>query len=210
MNIQVGRTASHRATSLRHNARMARLVSHLNARIFLRRWLYLRTGAGHDLWCQLQNCTRNPLLQQRWRRRGPRLPCCSHPRIRVDVPGNRRGGRLPRSCNGVSIARQVSKSRDVSKREVELLARSVALRNVVVVGRKTNPPAFGVYCVEAFASGRRLLQYRVGNHSVRQAELTRKFGAAALLALFESRADADEFRHLLANGRTRPPAIVEA
>jgi hypothetical protein len=109
----------------------------------------------------------------------------------------------------LAIARSVSEKRHAIQREADLLSCSVSPRSVVAVGRKTNPPTFGVYCVETFASGRRSLQYRVGNHPVRQAELTREFGAAGLLALFESRADAEEYKYLLATGQARPPEMLE-
>jgi hypothetical protein len=96
------------------------------------------------------------------------------------------------------------------RRGAFLLARSIAPASVARSGRLASPPTFGVYCIEGLVSGRRELQYRVGNHPVRHAELTREFGAAVLLGLFLSRADAEEFRHLLATRRVCPPAILEA
>lgn len=97
-----------------------------------------------------------------------------------------------------------------TRRIEELVARSVAPGAVTVVGRGTEPPTFGVYCVEGFAGGTRGLQYRVGRHPVRQAELVREFGAAVRLGLFTGRADAEEFRHLLASGRLSPARFFKS
>lgn len=109
----------------------------------------------------------------------------------------------------VAVAAAIKDTTSARRRGAVLLCRSVAPAAVIKSARLTVPPTFGVYCVEDFAAGGRKLQYRVGNHPVRHAELTRQFGAAALLGLFLSRADAEEFRHLLATRQVCPPAILE-
>lgn len=89
-------------------------------------------------------------------------------------------------------------------RLAELQARAVAPTSVTLAGRYTNPPTWGVYRVEGFVGGRRTSQYRAGNHPVRQQELTREFGAAELVMLLPTSADAKELKHLLETGRVSP------
>jgi hypothetical protein len=87
------------------------------------------------------------------------------------------------------------------RRVLELQARAIAPASVEPAGRYTNPPTWGVYRVEGFAAGRRTTQYRVGNHPIRQQELIRELGAAELIMLLPSSADAKEVKHLLDTGR---------
>jgi len=86
----------------------------------------------------------------------------------------------------------------------ELQARAVAPTSVTIAGRYTNPPTWGVYRVDGFAAGRRTSQYRSGNHPVRRQELIREFGAAELIMLLPTSADAKELKHLLETGRVSP------
>lgn len=90
----------------------------------------------------------------------------------------------------------------MTKSRLSLLqARAIEPKSVIISGRRTNPPTWGVYRVEGFAAGRRTTQFRLGNHPIRQQELAREFGAAELILLLPQRADAEELKYLLESGR---------
>ena len=77
----------------------------------------------------------------------------------------------------------------------ELLAMATAPSGLRAAGRYTRPPSWGVYVV-APPKQTPTRRYRFGNHPVRQAELSREFGAARVLALFTARAPAEELAAL--------------
>ncbi len=79
----------------------------------------------------------------------------------------------------------------------DLDARAVSPTAVKVEGNYTAPRTWGVYKVEAFKNGQRGADYHLGNHPVRHRELEREFGAAELVRLFTSRADAEELKYML-------------
>ncbi len=78
-----------------------------------------------------------------------------------------------------------------------LLALAVAESSVVIDGSLTKPRTWGVYEIEPPAGNRSTRRYRLGNHPVRQRELENEFGAAKRLALFTSRALAEQLERQL-------------
>ena len=82
----------------------------------------------------------------------------------------------------------------------ELQARALVPTTVVVEGNYTKPKTWGVYRVEGFKAGRRGHTFHIGNHPVRHSELVREHGAAEVLMLFTTRADAEHLKHLLSSG----------
>jgi hypothetical protein len=82
-----------------------------------------------------------------------------------------------------------------------LQSRAVTQSSVQVDGNYTHPRTWGVYKVETFKNGVRGHAFHLGNHPVRHSELIRDYGAAELLMLFTSRADAEELKYLLNAGR---------
>lgn len=79
-----------------------------------------------------------------------------------------------------------------------LLARSVEPHNLQPDGRYTVPRSFGVYELQTTLSGAH--RYHLGNHPVRQRELTRDVGSCRLIAVFLDRQDAQELQRLLNAG----------
>jgi hypothetical protein len=71
---------------------------------------------------------------------------------------------------------------------------------VRVVGNYTEPRTWGVYRIRR-ASG--TVEFRLGNHPVRQRELEREFGQAELVELHLSRAAAISHRDRLARESAR-------
>ena len=84
-------------------------------------------------------------------------------------------------------------------RKKEVLALSIDIKDVEVVGLYTKPRTWGVYCIIGPAQGDR--QFRFGNHPIREWELRRefKFGKVSLEALFTERSLAIELKNILNN-----------
>ena len=78
-----------------------------------------------------------------------------------------------------------------------LLALAVPESSVAPDGSCTKPKTWGVYEIEPPANNRSTRRYRLGNHPVRQRELAQEFGAAKCLALFKSRALAEQLERQL-------------
>ena len=82
-----------------------------------------------------------------------------------------------------------------SSRIQELLAKAVGHSSLADAGQYTRPKSWGVYKVRPSKPSATKL-YRIGNHPIRQHELHREFGGVSLVALFTSRALADELAGL--------------
>lgn len=81
----------------------------------------------------------------------------------------------------------------------ELLDACVSEASVQRVGSYTSPRTWGVYEIDVPAAGASR-RYRLGNHPVRERELAAEFGKVKRIALFISRAQAEDLERLL-NGR---------
>jgi hypothetical protein len=85
----------------------------------------------------------------------------------------------------------------IAQRVKALLAQAVSPSSVVVDGNLTRPPTWGVYEIDP-PRGVTTKRFRIGNHPVRQRELTDEFGGPAKLrALFRSRTLAVELAEQL-------------
>ena len=83
-----------------------------------------------------------------------------------------------------------------------LLAKCIDPSSVNPDGQYTNPKTWGVYQVERLLDGKRGKGFHFGNHPIRQQELTRQFGEAQTIGIFETRIDAEEVAYLM-NGSRR-------
>ena len=80
-----------------------------------------------------------------------------------------------------------------------LRAKAIDASTLTPDGMYTVPRSWGVYQIEP-STPTATRRYRFGNHPVREFELRREFGAAKVLAHFDSRAFAEEFAKLLNAG----------
>lgn len=81
----------------------------------------------------------------------------------------------------------------------DLLAKAIGQSSLADAGLYTRPKSWGVYKVRPPKLSTTKL-YRIGNHPIRQQELHREFGGVSLVALFTSRALADELVRLYNSG----------